>query len=94
MRTDDMNEARELGFLGGKLDNPVTVKFNDLTDESIEGVANASDMTKADWIREACIEKLLVERRKFNRMRKVWGHPKETRDARGCHENTGSNLEH
>jgi len=51
MRTDEMNEARELGFLGGKLDNPVTVKFNDLTDESIEGVANASDMTKADWIR-------------------------------------------
>ena len=51
MRTDEMNEARELGFLGGKLDNPITVKFNDLTDESIEGVANASDMTKADWIR-------------------------------------------
>lgn len=66
MRTDEMNEARELGFLGGKLDNPVTVKFNDLTDESIEGMANAnanaSDMTKTHWIREACIAKLLLKR--------------------------------
>ncbi|WP_332604747.1 hypothetical protein [Acinetobacter sp. ESBL14] len=85
MKVDDMNEARELGFLGGKLDNPVTIKFNDLTDESIEAVANASDMTKADWIREACIEKLLVERRKLNRMRKVWGNSKETIGAIGCH---------
>ncbi|MFT4020049.1 MAG: hypothetical protein QM666_00865 [Acinetobacter sp.] len=93
MRNDEMNEARELGFFDGKLDNPVTVKFNDLTDESIEGVANASDMTKADWIREACIEKLLVERRKFNRMRKVWGHTKETRDAKGCRENTSRELD-
>ena len=78
MRNDDMNEAIAAGFIGGKLDTPVTIKFNDFTDLSIESVASACEMTKADWIREACIEKLLAEKKKFNRMSKVWGTSKET----------------
>lgn len=41
MRTDELNEARE-----GELDNPFTVKFNVLTDESIGGVANTRDMQR------------------------------------------------
>ena len=36
MGVDDMNEALEAGFLDGKLCNPVTVKFNDNTNQAIE----------------------------------------------------------
>ena len=78
MGVDDMQEALEAGFLEGKLCNPVTVKFNDNTNQAIETICNAQGVTVAEWLRDLAINNLVARKREFHRMEKLWGQTKET----------------
>ena len=78
MGVDDMNEALEAGFVDGKLCNPVTVKFNDNTNQAIETICNAQGITVAEWLRDLAIKNLVARKREFHRMEKLWGQTKET----------------
>ena len=70
MGVDDINEALEAGFLEGKLCNPVTVKFNDNTNQAIETICNAQGVTVAEWLRDLAIKNLVARKREFHRMEK------------------------
>lgn len=87
MRPEDMNAAREMGFLDGKLGNPITIKFGDLLEEAITNMSLAEEITKADFIRDAVIEKILAEKQRFDRMQKVFGKAKKTTDDLGIQGN-------
>ena len=78
-----MNEALEAGFLDGKLCNPVTVKFNDNTNQAIETICNAQGITVAEWLRDLAIKNLVARKREFHRMEKLWGQTKKKPDGLG-----------
>lgn len=81
MRAEDMKEAIEKGYIGGKLINPLTIKFNDVMFKRIGAVCDASGDEKAEWIRNLIMRELLIQEEKFNRMASVWGQLKETSET-------------
>lgn len=78
LEEDEKQMARSLGFLDGKQDNPYTIKFTDKLDEAINNMALVDEQTKADFVRDAVIEKILKEKQRFDRMRLVFGNTTET----------------
>lgn len=78
MRADDMKEAIEKGYLGGKLVNPLTIKFNDVMFNRIGAICDATGDEKAEWIRNLIMRELLIQEERFHRMSAVWGETKET----------------
>lgn len=78
---DEIKEASEAGFVGGKLTNPISVKFNDKTMRSIERICSSRGITLADWVREVSILKLLELRRFHKSMEEVWGESTESLDS-------------
>lgn len=78
MRADDMREAIDKGYIGGKLINPLTIKFNDVMFSRIGAICDATGDEKAEWIRNLIMRELLIEEERFDRMAPVWGKTKET----------------
>lgn len=88
LEDENKQMARTLGFLDGKQANPYTIKFTDNLDEAINNMALVDEQTKADFIRDAVIEKILKEKQRFDRMRLVFGNTTETWAAGGFQGNT------
>lgn len=78
MGVDEMKEAIEKGYLSGKLDNPITIKFNDAVLLRVSAICDATGEEKAEWIRSLIIRELLKQEEQYNRMAQVWGKTKET----------------
>lgn len=78
---DEMQEASKMGFLDGKLVNPVTVKFNDAMMDSMEIVCAGNLTSIPEWIREIIMRELLAEEAKFNRIAKAKAKSKYTSDT-------------
>ncbi|NHC02358.1 hypothetical protein G9F31_00980 [Acinetobacter sp. 187] len=73
-----MKDAAEKGYIGGKLINPLTIKFNDVMYDRISAICDANGDEKAEWIRNLIMRELLIQEERFNRMSQVWGGTKET----------------
>ncbi len=84
LEEDEKQMARLLGFLGGKQDNAYTIKFTDKLDEAINNMALVDEQTKADFIRDAVIGKILKEKQRFDRMTLVFGNTTETLESNRC----------
>ena len=68
MGVDDLKEAIEKGYLGGKYTVPKTIKF---THEMLDAIAVASETNEQDlcnWVREVIAKALLAEDAKYERM--------------------------
>ncbi|WP_407484724.1 hypothetical protein [Acinetobacter baumannii] len=68
MGVDDLKEAIEKGYLGGKYTVPKTIKF---THEMLDAIAVASETNEQDtcsWMREVIAKALLVADAKYERM--------------------------
>ena len=78
MRADDMKDAIDKGYVGGKLINPLTIKLNDVMFSRVEAICSANGDEKAEWIRNLIIRELLIQEERFNRMSSVWGRIRET----------------
>ena len=71
MGVDDLKEAIEKGYLGGKYTVPKTIK---LTHEMLDAIAVASETNEQDtcsWMRNAIAEALLIADAKYERTRKA-----------------------
>lgn len=78
---DDMKDAVEKGYLGGKYNIPKTFKF---THEMLDAIALASEINDLDscsWVREVIAKALLAEDAKYERMTRV-------RERSKCTEST------
>lgn len=81
MGVDELKEAIEKGYLGGKYTVPKTFKF---THEMIDGIAAASEASEkdaSDWVREVIANALLIEDARYERMRRVRERSKFTLDT-------------
>ncbi|HHP7932679.1 hypothetical protein [Acinetobacter baumannii] len=65
---DEMQEAIEKGYLGGKLITPKTIKFTDEMLDAVAIVAESEEKDQAEWIREVIAQALLVEDARYERM--------------------------
>lgn len=68
MGVDDLKDAIEKGYLGGKYTVPKTFKF---THEMLDAIAVASETNEQDscsWVREVIAKALLAEDAKYERM--------------------------
>lgn len=81
MGVDDVQEAFEKGYLGGKLTTPKTFKFTDEMLDAISIAAESEDKDMADWIREVIAAALLVVDAKYERMTRA-------RERAKCTSNT------
>lgn len=83
MRDEDMQSAKALGFLSDdeKKLNTLSFKGSDKLQSAIDGLAGMDDTTRADWIRDACIEKVLRMKRQFDHMQAVFGKATDTPDT-------------
>jgi len=71
MGADEVKEAIEKGYLGGKYSVPKTFKF---THEMLDAIAVASESSEkdpSDWVREVIAKVLLVEDAKYERSRRA-----------------------
>lgn len=71
MGVDDMQEAIEKGYLGGKLIAPKTIKFMDAMLDAVSVYAEAEGISDVDWMRNAIAEALLIADAKYERTRKA-----------------------
>lgn len=71
MGVDDMQEAIEKGYLGGKLIVPKTIKFKDAMLDAVSVYAEAEGISDVDWMRNAIAEALLIADAKYERTRKA-----------------------
>lgn len=83
MKEDEMQAAKALGFLSDdeKKLNTLSFKGSDKLQSAIDGLAGMDDTTRADWIRDACIEKVLKMKKQFDFMQKVFGDATDTTDT-------------
>lgn len=88
MKEDEMQAAKALGFLSDdeKKLNTLSFKGSDKLQSAIDGLAGMDDTTRADWIRDACIEKVLKMKKQFDFMQKVFGHATDTSDTSDTQE--------
>ena len=92
MGVDDLKEAIEKGYLGGKLVTPKTIKFCDEMLDAVSVYAEAESISDVDWMRKAIAEALVIADARYERTRrakerasKQWGtlvHQKESPSAR------------
>jgi hypothetical protein len=78
MGVDDLKEAIEKGYLGGKYTVPKTIKF---THEMLDAIAIASETNEQDscnWVREVIAKALLAEDAKYERMARARNRSKCT----------------
>lgn len=78
MGVDDLKEAIEKGYLGGKYTVPKTIK---LTHEMLDAIAVASETNEQDtcsWMREVIAKALLAEDAKYERMARARNRSKCT----------------
>ena len=78
MGVDDLKEAIEKGYLGGKYTVPKTIKF---THEMLDAIAIASETNEQDscnWVREVIAKALLAEDAKYERMTRARDRAKGT----------------
>lgn len=73
-----MLRADDLGLIGGKLMQQVTLKTNDKLHAAINSMALATGTTVADFVRNAVIKEILAEKQRFDLMVAVFGDSKET----------------
>lgn len=102
MGVDDLKEAIEKGYLGGKLVTPKTIKFMDAMLDAVSIYAEAESISDVDWMRNAIAEALVIADAKYERTRKAkeraskhWNtlvHQKESPSA-GTDELDIQNLE-
>lgn len=71
MGVDDLKEAIEKGYLGGKLVTPKTIKFMDAMLDAVSVYAEAESISDVDWMRNAIAEALLIADAKYERTRKA-----------------------
>lgn len=71
MGVDEMQEAIEKGYLGGKLIAPKTIKFMDAMLDAVSVYAEAEGISDVDWMRNAIAEALLIADAKYERTRKA-----------------------
>lgn len=67
MGADELKEAINRGWLGGKLNITKSIKVTEEMWQAMQIEADARDMDVAEWLRELIAEKLLQEEDKFNR---------------------------
>ena len=90
MGVDDLKEAIEKGYLGGKYTVPKTIKF---THEMLDAIAVASETNEQDlcnWVREVIAKALLAEDAKYERMARARERAKSTSDTLVNHEKSPS----
>lgn len=78
MGVDDLKDAIEKGYLGGKYTVPKTFKF---THEMLDAIAIASEINEQDscsWVREVIAKALLAEDAKYERMARARMRAKDT----------------
>ena len=78
MGVDDLKDAIEKGYLGGKYTIPKTFKF---THEMLDAIAMASEVNEQDscsWVREVIAKALLAEDAKYERMARARVRSKNT----------------
>ena len=78
MGVDELKEAIEKGYLGGKYTVPKTIKF---THEMLDAIAVASETNEQDlcnWVREVIAKALLTEDAKYERMARARNRSKCT----------------
>ena len=78
MGVDDLKEAIEKGYLGGKYVATKTFKF---THEMLDGIIAASESYEQDscsWVREVIAKALLAEDAKYERMARARNRSKCT----------------
>ena len=83
MGVDELKEAIEKGYLGGKYTVPKTIKF---THEMLDGIAVASETNEQDscnWVREVIAKALLAEDAKYERMARARNRSKCTSGTLG-----------
>lgn len=90
MGVDEMKEAIDKGYLGGKLITPKTIKFTDEMLDAIAIVAEAEEKDIAEWIREAIAEALLIVDAKYERMTRARLKAKCTSSTLVHHEKSSS----
>lgn len=81
MGVDDLKDAIEKGYLGGKYTVPKTFKF---THEMLDAIAVASETNEQDscsWVREVIAKALLAEDAKYERMARARMRAKGTSDT-------------
>ena len=71
MGVDDLKEAIEKGYLGGKLVTPKTIKFMDAMLDAVSIYAEAESISDVDWMRKAIAEALVIADAKYERTRKA-----------------------
>lgn len=71
MGVDDLKEAIEKGYLGGKLVTPKTIKFMDEMLDAVSIYAEAESISDVDWMRNAIAEALVTADAKYERTRKA-----------------------
>ncbi|MDH5819531.1 hypothetical protein [Acinetobacter pseudolwoffii] len=71
MGVDDLKEAIEKGYLGGKLVTPKTIKFMDAMLDAVSIYAEAESISDVDWMRNAIAEALVTADAKYERTRKA-----------------------
>jgi hypothetical protein len=78
MGVDELKEAIEKGYLGGKYIVPKTLK---ITHEMLDGIIAASETYEQDscsWVREVIAKALLAEDAKYERMARARERAKGT----------------
>lgn len=80
MRADDMKEAINIGLLDieGKLSESTSTRLSHGALTAIDVLAAMDDIKRSDWIREACIEKLLRLKRQHQYLSKAFGESTNT----------------
>ena len=71
MGVDDLKEAIEKGYLGGKLATPKTIKFMDAMLDAVSIYAEAESISDVDWMRNAIAEALVIADARYERTRKA-----------------------
>jgi hypothetical protein len=78
MGADELKEAINHGWLGGKLNVTKSIKVTEEMWQAMQIEADVRDMDIAEWLRELIAEKLLQEEDKFNRKLRARQHAKYT----------------
>lgn len=75
VRTDEMQEAAELGFLDidGKRSDSVSTRLPYEALCAIDALAAMDDIKRSEWIRDAVIEKLVRLKRQHDYLSKAFG---------------------
>ena len=90
MGVDDMQEAIEKGYLGGKYTVPKTIKFTDEMLDAISAESEATGKEMSEWIREVIAEALLVIDAQFERRARARSKSKCTSNTLVNHEKGSS----